>query len=486
MKLREEYKKEIKIFNLTLLLRPIIVFFCLSIGYYFLKDLLPVSPFPFIWIFLSSLFISILFYISAKKGKKFLLTHLFADIALIIGIMHFTGGPESAFSILFFLVIIMASLFLERDKFFLFSVNLIIAYNIFLFLWTTNILKTPFELEIAKSEMFLRGYIFTLSFIIASFLSYILSERARRGEKRALRADFLAKEILKNLGEIVVVRNKNKEVLFSNSNLPENFLKLIEKNPKIKEIVLNSSIFSLNYKKFPLFDDEIEIFVLRDITKEREMEEIIKQKEKEKFLTELSQGLAHEIRNPLGAIQGAFSTLSKVKDKEKKEKLLNLIKKEIERLNSMVNVFSQYAKIKKINKEKIPLKIFVSNIANEFKVQNLHFENTPEFIECDPYLMKIAISNLLRNAIEAVDGDITKVRIEIKSNNSQTEISIKDEGPGINEEEIEKIKYPFYTTKTGGMGMGLPLADRIAELHGFKLKIESKKGKGTEAKIVIK
>ncbi len=468
--------REENLFRLTLLLRPIIVFFSLFTSNYFFNKIFEISILPFFWLFTSSLLISILFYLSAKRGKKFLLTHLFADIALIIGIMHFTGGPESVFTILFFLVITMASFFLEKEKYFLFSMYLILSYNLFLFLWTKGILKVPFDLEFETFDVILRGYITTLSFIIALFLSYILSEKARKGEKEAIRSDILSREILKNLGEIVIVKNDKGEILFKNSDFP---LEIIEKNKK--EIHFDGRIFSVNYRKFEVFGEKIEIFVLRDFTKERKAEEIIKQKEKEKFLTELSQGLAHEIRNPLGSIQGAITTLVRIKDENKKKKLTELIKKEIDRLNTIVESFYKYAKIKTIKKEKLPLKTFISKIAEEHGIKNVKINSNKKYIEIDPYLMRIAVSNLIRNALEAVDNDKEKISIEV----SEREILISDKGPGIPGEELEKIKYPFYTTKTGGLGMGLPLAERICELHGFKLEIKSKKGKGTQAVILL-
>lgn len=473
-RLREE-----NFFRLTLLLRPIIVFLSLFTSYYFFNKIFEISILPFFWIFISSLLISILFYLSAKRGKKFLLTHLFADIALIIGIMHFTGGPESVFTILFFLVITMASFFLEKEKYFLFSIYLVLSYNLFLFLWTKGIFKVPFEVEFETFDVILRGYITTLSFIIAFFLSYILSERARKSEKEAIRSDILSREILKNLGEIVIVKESKGKILFKNSDFP---LEVIEKDKNKKEINFGGKIFSINYRKFELFGEKIEIFVLRDFTKEKKAEEIIKQKEKEKFLTELSQGLAHEIRNPLGIIQGAITTLVKIKDENKKNKLINLIKKETDRLNTIVESFYKYAKIKTINKERLSLKAFVTKIADEYGIKNIKINSNRKYIEIDPYLMRIAISNLIRNALEAVNNDTEKISIEV----SEKEILIKDRGPGIPEEELEKIKYPFYTTKTGGLGMGLPFTERICELHGFKLKIKSKKGEGTEAIILLK
>jgi len=471
--------REENLFRLTLLLRPIIVFFSLFTSYYFFNKIFEISILPFFWLFTSSLLISILFYLSAKRGKKFLLTHLFADIALIIGIMHFTGGPESVFTILFFLVITMASFFLEKEKYFLFSINLILSYNLFLFLWTRGILKVPFDLEFETFDVILRGYITTLSFIIALFLSYILSEKARRGEKEAIRSDILSKEILKNLGEIVIVKNDKGKILFKNSSFP---IEVIEKNKERKEVHFDDRVFSINYRKFEVFGEKIEIFVLRDFTKEKKAEEIIKQKEKEKFLTELSQGLAHEIRNPLGSIQGAITTLVRIKDENKKKKLTELIKKEIDRLNTIVESFYKYAKIKTIKKEKLPLKTFITKIAEEYGIKNIKIASNKKHIEIDPYLMRIAVSNLIRNALEAVNNDIEKIFIEV----SEKEILIKDKGPGISQEELEKIKYPFYTTKTGGLGMGLPLTERICELHGFKLEIRSKKGEGTQAIIMLK
>lgn len=470
-------KKYDYLLRLGLLTRPFIVFFSLFISYYFLREIFEISILPFIFIFLSSVVLSLLFYYSSKKGIKSPIIYLLADTFLIIGIMHFTGGPESVFSILFFLVIITSSLYFEKEKYFYFSVFLLLLYNLFLFLWTKGIIKNPFELEFKTEEILLRGYITTLSLLIASLLSYILSERARRGEKEAEKTDILAREILRNLGEIVIVKNEKGETIFKNSEIPDLFLN----NKNIKEFSYDGKQYSLNYSSFDLFKEKFEIYVLRDITKEREIEQILKQKEKEKFLTELSHGLAHEIRNPLAAIQGAITTLLKVKDEDKKKRLIELIKNEIERLDLIIKTFQNYAKIKKIKKEKIYLKSFIKSLASEFGIENIEFKNEKEYIEAEPYLTQIAIQNLIRNAIEAVNGNREKVKVKLIEN----KIIIEDKGEGIPEEELEKVKYPFYTTKPGGLGMGLPLTERICELHGFKLILKSEKGKGTEAIIEL-
>lgn len=470
-------KKYDYLLRLSLLTRPFIVFFSLFISYYFLREIFEVSILPFIWIFLYSVVLSLLFYYSSKKGIKSPIVYLFADTFLVIGIMHFTGGPESVFSILFFLVIIISSLYLEKEKYFYFSTVLLLLYNFFLFLWAKGILKNPFGLEFKTEEILLRGYITTLSFLIAFLLSYILSERARRGEMEAEKTDILAREILKNLGEIVIVKNEKGETIFKNAEISDSILN----NKDKREFSFDGKEYSLNYSFFDLFKEKFEIYVLRDITKEREMEQILKQREKEKFLTELSHGLAHEIRNPLAVIQGAITTLLKIKDEDKKKHLIELIKKEIGRLDLIVKAFQDYARIKKIKKQKIYLKSFIKSIASELGIENFEFENEKEYIEAEPYLIQVAIQNLIRNAIEAVNGEKERVKVKLIGKR----IIIEDKGEGIPEEELEKVKYPFYTTKPGGLGMGLTLTERICELHGYKLILKSEKGKGTEAIIEL-
>ncbi|MEN3044260.1 MAG: ATP-binding protein [Candidatus Hydrothermales bacterium] len=470
-------KKYEYLLRITLLLRPFIVFFSLSISYLFLQEIFEVELLPFLWIFISSVILSFLFYFSLRKGKKTPFVYLIADTFLIISIMHFSGGPESVFSILFFLVIITSSFYLEREKIFYFLIILLLIYNLFLFLWTKGILKVPLKIEFQTHQILLRGYIYTLSFLLSSLITYFLSERARKGEREAEKADILAREILNNLGEIVLVKNKRGDTIFKNSEISDSILG--EKNQK--EISFDGKLFSLNHSSFELFDEKYEIYVLRDITKEKEIEQILKHKEKEKFLTELSHGLAHEIRNPLTVIQGAITTLSRINDEEKKKKLVELIKKESERIDLIVKTFYEYAKIKEIKREKLYLKGLIKSIAFEFGIKNLEFQNEKDFIEAEPHLIQIAIKNLLRNAIEAVKNDLDKVKIKLIKN----KIIIEDSGEGITEEDLEKVKYPFYTTKPGGLGMGLPLAERICELHGFKLNLKSQKGVGTEAIIEL-
>ena len=97
----------------------------------------------------------------------------------------------------------------------------------------------------------------------------------------------------------------------------------------------------------------------------------------------------------------------------------------------------------------------------------------------DAALLEQVIINIIKNAIEAV-GDIMDPKIHVRiSQNEKTQITISDNGHGIDEDKIDKVFIPFFTTKTDGSGIGLALSREIMRLHGGNIEVQSSKDSGT-------
>lgn len=127
---------------------------------------------------------------------------------------------------------------------------------------------------------------------------------------------------------------------------------------------------------------------------------------------------------------------------------------------------------------------FVSQSTNHFTVQ---YSDGIPLVKGNPNRLEQVVINLINNACQSLRNKDEKISIFIYEENSNAVIEILDEGEGIDEKELKHIFDPFYTTKRGkgGTGLGLSISYNIVKNHGGKFVIESKKGKGTKAKIYL-
>lgn len=205
--------------------------------------------------------------------------------------------------------------------------------------------------------------------------------------------------------------------------------------------------------------------------------------------------LTHEIRTPLTSIVG-YSSLIKNKKVEDKQVILEYSKRIYDEGKYIEEISQKLMDLMllengSITKDTINLSEELNKIIGEIQITFPYvlFQKEIEkeiYISFDKTLLKTLIINLAKNAINAYENSPI-VRIEL---DRQKVIKVIDYGKGIKEEELEKIKEPFYTLskdrnrKLSGMGLGLPLCIQIVEMQGGKLEIESKENEGT--KIIIK
>lgn len=236
------------------------------------------------------------------------------------------------------------------------------------------------------------------------------------------------------------------------------------------------------------------ILVFSDLSEIKQLQSQIELKERFALLGEMSAGIAHELRNPMGAIAGFAKLLSKklIQGDERKH-LVAGIEKEIEGMNRVINELLTFAKPTDLNLSKVELKPLIedslSSISLNSVIPNINTEQVT-FINADDILLKQAFINLFQNAVEAMPGG-GELKIAV-SHNLQTEnqtpkveIVISDTGMGISEDKIKKIFHPFFTTKENGTGLGLSLVQKIILYHGGRIEVESKEGKGTTFRIAL-
>jgi len=223
------------------------------------------------------------------------------------------------------------------------------------------------------------------------------------------------------------------------------------------------------------------------------LEERVLAGDKLKSLAQLSAGVAHEIRNPLGIISGNAELLKEAvgEDKDRKE-LVDHIISETERLEKILRNYLEFSKpatlensYQNINEilEKT-LQLCQHQLHNEGIVVNKQFQEDLPPVRLDAQRMIQVFLNLILNAKEALlqGGWLT---IRSVSEDRSILIEIIDSGMGINPENMNKIFEPFYTTKKTGSGLGLSIAKRIVEEHHGTIEIKSEPGKGTTARVIL-
>lgn len=227
------------------------------------------------------------------------------------------------------------------------------------------------------------------------------------------------------------------------------------------------------------------IYLIDNRTRSDEFDSLIKHGQQMESVSHLAAGFAHELRNPLSVIRG-FIQLSGLTNNI--GKYYNTILSEIDRMNNIVEDFLSLSRKTSRKDKHIPFKLFQSLIPlirSECILRKIdfhyHFERTTRLLYIDGSMIKQIVLNLLRNSVEAFDPDQEKKAFQLttKMADDSYVITVKDNGPGMEESVLEQLGKPFFTTKENGTGIGLPLCKKIVEDHHGSFSIESKLGEGT-------
>ncbi len=236
--------------------------------------------------------------------------------------------------------------------------------------------------------------------------------------------------------------------------------------------------------------------VFKDLTQIRDLEEEMQRKEWLASLGEMSAGMAHEIRNPLGALAGAMQMLRKdLLADETSQRLMDIAVREATRLDTIITEFLQYARPPALNLAEYDLNKVLAEtldlVQHEARSRtNITIAASPCTgtlpAQVDQDQMKQVFWNLAVNAFDAMPkgGQLTIAtgcrKVDVGGRKAEVvEISFHDTGEGIPKNNLGKIFLPFFTTKKRGSGLGLAAVHRIVDLHGGWIKVESQDGQGT-------
>jgi nitrogen fixation/metabolism regulation signal transduction histidine kinase len=225
--------------------------------------------------------------------------------------------------------------------------------------------------------------------------------------------------------------------------------------------------------------------------------ELLARSERESAWREMAKQVAHEIKNPLTPMKLSVQYLQKAWDdkapdwEERLDRFTRTIVEQIDSLSKIATEFSDFAKMPVASFEKLDLAETARRSADLFlNVENIKIIVNPVKSECyisaDRQQMLRVFNNLISNAVQAIGNkENGRIDINILDDGPNWRVAVSDNGSGISDEQAKKIFSPSFTTKSGGMGLGLAMVKNILSGIGATISFTSKEGEGTTFNVEI-
>ena len=226
-----------------------------------------------------------------------------------------------------------------------------------------------------------------------------------------------------------------------------------------------------------------------------------KERDRLAALGEMAAGLAHEIRNPLGAIKGAVQVMESLEDRAGPQaaEFLDVIVEEVDRLNRVVSQFLTYSRPFKGEYGPVDVATVIAGtvrllpeLVRERVV--VHLAGALPRIRGDADALRQVLHNLVLNALDATAGMTDPApRIEIAAfvrnrgllRGDAVALEVRDNGPGLSAKTMTNLFVPFHTTKSGGTGLGLPISQRIVENHQGVIEVGNRPDGGARFTVLL-
>jgi len=448
-----------------------------------------------------------------EQRKKLTLIITIIACVIINGYSTFILAKEIVYTHFFYIPIILAGLWYHKK-----------AIYIAAFLGALHVLTAFFFIPDLSALRFFETLQRAAIFLTVAYVIGYVSEKRANAEKRIIIERDRSQEILSAIGEAVYILDPGLNITEVNRTHLKMFDMKIEEviGMKCYELFFNgkeicqdcplTDVFnggkcvrmersiplSRGVTKYfdvifcPLFDEKgnvVEVICdVRDVTKQKEMEKKLAHSERLAAIGELSSGVAHELRQPLGVINNSvYFIRKKLEDiaQEKVKRHLTILEKEVKHANLLIIDLLAFARfeepvLKDCNINQVVEEVLFSiEIPPKIEVKKELKESIP-IILADTYQIQRVCFNLISNAMSAMlEGGNLEIRTDKDKDGENIVISIADTGEGIPEENIEKVFEPFFTTKARGFGLGLSLCKKYVEAHRGRIGIESEVGKGT-------
>jgi signal transduction histidine kinase len=233
------------------------------------------------------------------------------------------------------------------------------------------------------------------------------------------------------------------------------------------------------------------VAITSDITERKRLERQLLRSERLAAIGEVAAMVGHDLRNPLTGIAGATYYLKMKLDSKgdkKKKEMLELIEKDIEYSNKIINDLLEYSREIRLELTRTTPRSAVKEVLSMARVPDevrvLDLTRSSPGISVDKEKIKRVFLNIIKNAIDAMPEGGT-FTIRSRKSRDKVAFAFSDTGIGMSKSMLEKIFTPLFTTKARGMGFGLPICRRIVEAHGGKISVETAVAKGTTFTVIL-
>ncbi len=455
------------------------------------------------------------------------------DVVIVTALVYVTGGAGSIYQNLYSLVIIYAVLFLEKKGGILLASASGILYGLLLDLeyygFIEPVYSAMYVYDFSAGYVFSRIFIHIVSFYIVALLASFVVGQERKTRRLLIeredafkRLDLLYRSIIESVNAGVVTVDRAQRIRSFNRvaeeitgvirhqaidrDIEDVFPDMLVAMERVEDGVGNFE-YALTYKRYtpallvfslsPLMNPEGEpignILIFQDHTAIKAMEREIDKNKKMAFMGEMAAVLAHELRNPLASIGGSIQLLKRdLPLEEGDRKLMDIVLRGKDQLENLARDFLLFTRPAQGGDDTIDMSEVVEDI-----LETLYFgsdwNRTVHISQalCDAYIIRgnrvevrHALLNIVINALQAMHngGTLsirTQVRTDEKSGRKFLEISVVDQGCGIEETTLRKVREPFFTTKEMGTGLGLAIVSRVMEGHHGYFEIKSEVDQGT-------
>jgi two-component system sensor histidine kinase PilS (NtrC family) len=474
-------------------------FFVFNIGY-------SVFPYPssilHLIVFMYLLTIAYSLLVGRVASVPFAYAQLLVDVATVQALIFLTGGIESWFSSLMILLVMAASIVINRKAGYVLAVASSILYGSLIDLQFYKILPIPYDQMLQEKDFLYNIFSHFLALYVTAYLTGHLTARLEKKDTDFRDLSLFNSEVIENtpsglfttdLDGTVALFNKSAEkitgiargdVVGTGVSAVFPFVGDIRERARLEETVDFgglSKVIGLSISKMQDAKGSHIGFIgtFQDLTEIRKLSEEIKRKEQLATIGELSANIAHEIRNPLASLKGSVEMLRE--DSlltEQRDKLMSIALREMDRLDNIISDFLNFSRPKKLEAESFDLHglldetlALLENREGAPVTINRDFPGSA-FIKADPGKMQQVFMNLGVNAMEAMPGG-GELTVSTRVLNGRVEITFRDTGTGISPGTVKNIFFPFFTTKPRGTGLGLSIAYRIVEDHNGKITVRS-------------
>jgi two-component system sensor histidine kinase PilS (NtrC family) len=489
-------------------------------------------------LFIIAVGLTVVYFLLARLSKRFYWQYWFQftlDAIMITWLVWRTGDLSSPYITLYFVLISIASIFLRPNS--TLAIAFICAAMFSALALTTKlsiVAGTGPESSISKTIQIVTFNLVAL--LVVGLLASRLADRRTSGEELEATAKTLAnlralhERIIESIRSGLITTDLDGNIYTFNAaaaeitgraaaemtgrpifelfgDIHEQIELAVEHNfdltqlPRFETDLSTPDGFAvrIGYSISQLFSEENEpsglIITFQDLTQIRSMEESIRRKDRMAAVGRVGAGLAHEIRNPLGAMRGAIQVLeSNMPPDSIQSDLMSIILRESDRLNSIITNFLSYARPKTGNFTEVDVCEAIRDTATLLKhgpdVSESHklILNIPEkpiFVNADLTQLKQIFWNLARNAFQAMpDGGELKIRLEAIANR-RVRITVEDNGHGMSPDRVEQLFEPFSNSTSGGTGLGLSIVYQIIRDHNGTINVRSAEGEGTTITIEL-